>query len=390
MTGNEESEGDIKPPVRRLCKELTQRYTREIVKEAIKKAIQSKGKKEAHEIENALKDHSDQEIDEIFQNTADKISRKILEGETRESELLREISEIIEEDINLENIAPSHGVEGGKRPSRWKRVFGSLAKITFVCIAVLVIYNQVVNDNHSPDSWEVPPAEGPILSIDVSSITFDLAEDERPSPQTFRISNAGGGTLTWRIYEEISWISLSQNEGSDYGAITVSVLPGVMESPGPGTHSETITVESNGGVGYISVTLYVEALPKLRISLYDPVLNFEDIAHENGTRIMPEPQAFTLWNEGGGALEWEIEPQVIEYSPWILVDPASGSLESGESREVTVSVNSDYLEWYNYYSGKLKISSNGGSEVVDVNLKKELISFEYPAAPPRDALPLIR
>jgi hypothetical protein len=138
------------------------------------------------------------------------------------------------------------------------------------------------------------------------------------------------------------------------------------------------------------VTLYVEALPKLRISLYDPVLNFEDIAHENGTRIMPEPQAFTLWNEGGGALEWEIEPQVIEYSPWILVDPASGSLESGESREVTVSVNSDYLEWYNYYSGKLKISSNGGSEVVDVNLKKELISFEYPAAPPRDALPLIR
>lgn len=61
------------------------------------------------------------------------------------------------------------------------------------------------------------------------------------SPQTFLITNDGGGQLNWNITADVSWLSVYPTSGTGEGSITVSVIPGQSI----GTHNGTISVSDS-------------------------------------------------------------------------------------------------------------------------------------------------
>jgi len=96
----------------------------------------------------------------------------------------------------------------------------------------------------------VPPPE---LSISTSSLDFGSTEDEN----SFTISNAGGGTLTWTITVDQNWLTVLPSSGetsAETDQITVSVDRSGLSAGG---YEAEITVTSNAGTGTIAVEMSI-------------------------------------------------------------------------------------------------------------------------------------
>ncbi len=80
-----------------------------------------------------------------------------------------------------------------------------------------------------------------------------------PPNQSLIISNAGGGTLSWSVSDNATWLNLSPTNGTNSGTVTVSVnIAGLIA----GTYNATITITALGATNSpveIPVTLIVEA-----------------------------------------------------------------------------------------------------------------------------------
>jgi len=74
--------------------------------------------------------------------------------------------------------------------------------------------------------------------------------------------------------------------------------------------------------------------------------------------------SFTVRNDGGGTLNWSASESI----PWVVsLSPASGSLGTGKTQSVTVTVDRQGLSPGNY-TGSISLSSNGGSKEVEVKM----------------------
>lgn len=78
-----------------------------------------------------------------------------------------------------------------------------------------------------------------------------------------------------------------------------------------------------------------------------------------------------LVNDGNAVLKW----QISEDASWLSCLPSSGEIQAGESASVVVNVDRKGLERGNY-SQTLAIASNGGSEVVRVNMGVQGVSLK--------------
>ena len=105
----------------------------------------------------------------------------------------------------------------------------------------------------------------PALATSVSSLNFVTAEGGTPTPQTFSISNAGGGTLVWEAAATgtgPAGLSVSPATGTGSGTVTVAVNASGLA---PGTYARSVTVTASGASGspvVIPVTLTVQAPPE--------------------------------------------------------------------------------------------------------------------------------
>jgi hypothetical protein len=163
-----------------------------------------------------------------------------------------------------------------------------------------------------------------------------------PDPQSFTVRNAGGGTLDWSASDNAGWMSVSPSSGSlaagQTQEVTVSVTSANLE---PGDYLGAITVrdpEAGNSPQIMPVNLTVTPHPKIEL---DPLEGI-DITVFSG--LNPDPRTFTVTNSGGGTLDWSATDDV----GWMTVSPSSGSLGSGQSQDVTVSVTSASLETGNY------------------------------------------
>ncbi len=106
------------------------------------------------------------------------------------------------------------------------------------------------------ENYEIGPGP-PVLSVNPSSLHFGATQTQK----SFDISNEGGGTLTWSVSEDKTWLSVSPTSGTGDATITVNVD---RSGQSPGDYTADISVSSNGGNETVQVTMEVEAPPENR------------------------------------------------------------------------------------------------------------------------------
>jgi hypothetical protein len=106
----------------------------------------------------------------------------------------------------------------------------------------------------------VTASRSPALSVAPSSLSFTgVAGGDDPVPESLRVSNAGGGTLSYTVSDDADWLSESPTSGTAPGGISVTVSTAGLAA---GTYAATITVDGGDAEGLpatIPVTLTVTA-----------------------------------------------------------------------------------------------------------------------------------
>jgi alpha-tubulin suppressor-like RCC1 family protein len=193
----------------------------------------------------------------------------------------------------------------------------------------------------------------PILNINPTSLNFGGVT----TTLNVNIRNTGGGILSWNIgtptyYQGTGWISIIPTSGTtltETDTITITVDRTGLST---GNYNAQIPVYSNGGIGYIDVSMDVLG-PKISVST-----NFIDFGTTDTLKT------FDIKNTGAGILHWNITITYTSGSGWLTVDPMSGDTQT-EMDTVNLTVNRSGLNPGNY-SATVSIDSDGGTERVNV------------------------
>ncbi len=177
--------------------------------------------------------------------------------------------------------------------------------------------------------------QAPRLQVEPDSLSFQATEGQSDPPaQTLRITNAGGGTLSWQatVNPEAPWLSLGTSEGTPPSELQVTA---VISGLAAGIYAGQITITAAGAANSpvnVPVTLTVEpAAPKPSPLTADPSsLNFEATA--GGAN--PAAQSLQLTNAGTSAVTWNASVDV----PWLKLDLTEGTLEAGASTVLSITV----------------------------------------------------
>jgi len=186
----------------------------------------------------------------------------------------------------------------------------------------------------------VPPAIG----TSPTNLSFTAQQGGGdPTAQTVTISNTGGGTLSWSVSHDATWLSHTPNTGTGTGTVTISVTTGTLTA---GTYSGLVTLWPTGATAVtVPVTFTVKAASTINLS--PSSLSY---AATQGA-ANPANQNIALTNSGG-TLNWTVS----DNASWLAVSPASGS----GSSTLTTSVNTAGLT-AGTYNGTLTVSAAGAS-----------------------------
>jgi hypothetical protein len=126
--------------------------------------------------------------------------------------------------------------------------------------------------------YEVNASAGPSpsLSYSPSSLDFGTLDPGSVSSKTFEVWNSGGDTLTYRLKENVAWITgVNPDNGSSSGEhdlITVTVDTTGLAG---GLHTDKVFIGSNGGNGSVDVTVRVNSGPVIHSFTASPSPSFE-------------------------------------------------------------------------------------------------------------------
>jgi len=191
------------------------------------------------------------------------------------------------------------------------------------------------NDNLAPiiASLTADPNE---LDLNGTSRIVVIAVDPEEMNLTFSWSASGGAFLTSAANDTVDWQAPATS----------------------GNYTCTVTVSDGDHSVNRSVTIVVAEHPRLRVDA-DSLL-FGGAA---------QALLFNISNPGTGVLDWTIGTTTTDGGNWISANPAQGTT-STETDPVTVTVDRSGFS-SGSYSGRILISSNGGSDTVDVTARKE-------------------
>jgi hypothetical protein len=204
----------------------------------------------------------------------------------------------------------------------------------------------------TPGAGGIVTSDEPRISISPSS--KDLGEIL--SSAQFDIANIGTGTLSWSIVTSSlpDWLSISPDSGNVSAGDKRNVTAQVDRSGlAPGELSHTVQVKSNAGDGRFTITM--------RVPEPSPSLSFSPSSFDFGTTKTQD--TLTITNKGGGTLNW----QAAKGQSWLSLSSSNGSLTSGKSQSITLTVNRSGI---NPGSPKdtISITSNGGSGSASVSM----------------------
>jgi len=106
----------------------------------------------------------------------------------------------------------------------------------------------------------------PIIGLSTSTLSPSCDEGEDATSDSFTVENDGGGTLSYSITDDVTWLSVSPTSGSSTGEQDTITVNYDTDSLAAGSHSATITVsDSNAGNSpqTIDVSLTVDSTSTL-------------------------------------------------------------------------------------------------------------------------------
>ena len=203
-------------------------------------------------------------------------------------------------------------------------------------------------------------AATPAIQLSLSSLTFSgTAGGANPAPNTFSISNAGGGTLTWTASDTSAWLILSPASGTNTGTVTASITANGLAA---GTYSTTVTVSAPGATAKtIPVTLTISPTgPAMGFSLSPSTLAYSaTVGSPNQTG------SFTVTNTGSTAITVTWADSIN----WLVaITPGfTQTIQPGLSGTYTITASSANLA-AGSYSGIATISGGGITKQLPVTL----------------------
>ncbi len=213
--------------------------------------------------------------------------------------------------------------------------------------------NQATN---SPDSvrisFTITSAQTAVISLTPDdTINFSASQGGNSSaPQTLQIVNAGTGQMTWAFGDGIpEWLSVIP-EGPTLAPTDVQ-LTAVPENLVPGFYSHTLQVFSGQATNSpqaVVVNFVVTEPPVPVLQVSENILTF---AADEG-QADPPSQPLTIFNGGGGDLNWEL----VSDQPWLF--PASVSGTNTGNLDVSVSIAGLAS---GPYTGHLTVTASGAS-----------------------------
>ncbi len=215
----------------------------------------------------------------------------------------------------------------------------------------------------TPDAEELTR---PIIWLDSSEKSFAAYEaGGNPSPQTFRVKNAGKGQLDYTITDESDWLSVEPDNGSSSGQVVEHTI--FIDKSGLSAQEAAYTAiisiacsEAYNNPQKISVNLKVSLEPPPQIWVNPAEMSFAAAVGAN-----PSTQVLKIKNSGQGTLNYTITWNVS----WLNVSPAGGSSE-GDENSHSVSVTSAALA-EGTYSGIITVADSyatNNPQEVRVNL----------------------
>ena len=211
---------------------------------------------------------------------------------------------------------------------------------------------------------EVPAPALPMA--EVSPATLSLTVEDLSA--AVYVTNAGGAPLAWS-WEGPSWATAQPASGTTApGSTTTVVVTPNRSSLSDGTHSATLTLESNGGQRSVALSVAVASPARLVVSPLQ--VDFGS----TGTS-----SAVTISNGGGRPLAWTAG----ESAAWLSAGPASGTLAPHSNATIQLfadrggSTAGTYVE-------TLSIESGAGAAAVEVVMT---VPAPDPPSPPPPSPP---
>ena len=196
-----------------------------------------------------------------------------------------------------------------------------------------------------------------------SSLTFSgPAGGTNPASQSFAITNSGGGTLSWTLRGNVSWLGLSAISGSTTTETDTIIVSVATSGLAAGTYSGSITVGATGtAITTIPLTLIVTSSATGwpgTIGVAPANLAF------TGTVGGPNPVAktFAITNTGRRTLSWTLSDD----QTWLTLNTVSGSTRN-ETDTITANVSTVGMT-AGTYAGLITLTASGSTRQVPVTL----------------------
>ncbi|HJU86265.1 MAG TPA: hypothetical protein VJ788_02725 [Gemmatimonadota bacterium] len=211
---------------------------------------------------------------------------------------------------------------------------------------------------------EVPAPALPTAEVSPASLALTV---EDVSGAVY-VTNAGGAPLTWS-WQGPSWASVEPAAATTApGSTTTVVITPNRTSLSDGTHSSTLTFDSNGGQR--SVALSVAVASPARLSVSPLQVDFGS----TGTS-----SAVTIANGGGRPLVWSAG----ESAAWLSATPTSGTLAPHSNATIQLFADRGASTAGSYVE-TLSIESGAGPAAVEVVMT---VPAPDPTSPPPPSPP---
>ena len=201
---------------------------------------------------------------------------------------------------------------------------------------------------------------GPMLEVQPLALTLG----DGGGAASFRITNAGSGSLSWRAEVlDAGWLQLRAEDGTAAQTVTgetksetdfIEVIVVAADLP-PSLSTAQIRVAADTGEEEI-VRVSVSVAESALLTVSDAEVDFG---------VSGRTSEFDIGNAGAIALDWELA--ISGDTPWLAASPQQGTLASEQSATISLSVDRGELA-AGIYTGSVTVRSSGGDVTVPVSM----------------------